>query len=40
MIRFVERLMKLQPGDLARGLPLFCYLFLVMGSYMVAHDQD
>lgn len=36
MIRFVERLMKLQPGDLTRGLPLFCYLFLIMGSYMVA----
>ncbi len=36
MTRLVERLMKLQPGDLARGLPLFCYLFLIMGSYMMA----
>jgi AAA family ATP:ADP antiporter len=28
--------MRLQPGDLARGFPLFCYLFLIMGSYVVA----
>ncbi|MBI3484931.1 MAG: MFS transporter, partial [Acidobacteria bacterium] len=32
----IERLLNLQRGDLARGALLFVYLFLVMGSYIVA----
>ena len=36
MARLIERLLNLQRGDLARGALLFSYLFLVMGSYIVA----
>lgn len=36
MIRLVERLLNLQPGDLGRGILLFSYLFLIMASYMMA----
>ena len=33
--RFLARLLNLQRGDLARGGPLFAYLFLVIASYVV-----
>jgi len=36
MARFLERLLNLQRGDLARGALLFCYLFLIMASYIEA----
>lgn len=36
MLRFVERVLNLQRGDLGRGGLLFAYLFLIMGSYLVA----
>ena len=36
MARLIERLLNLQRGDLARGSLLFTYLFLIMGSYIVA----
>jgi AAA family ATP:ADP antiporter len=36
MARFLERLLNLQHGDLARGSLLFFHLFLVMASYLVA----
>ena len=35
IVRFLERLLSLQPGDLARGSLLFSYLFLIIGSYVV-----
>jgi len=36
MTRLIERLLRLQAGDLRRGSLLSTYLFLIMGSYMVA----
>jgi AAA family ATP:ADP antiporter len=33
MMRFVERLLNLQGGDLKRAAPLFLYLFLIQGGY-------
>src|SRR5512134_3134958 len=35
MTRALERLLRLQRGDLLRGLPLFVYLFLVVAAYLV-----
>jgi AAA family ATP:ADP antiporter len=35
MARAFERLLRLQRGDLPRGLLLFAYLFLVMAAYLV-----
>ena len=35
MARAVERLLRLQRGDLPRGLLLFAYLFLVIAAYLV-----
>ena len=36
MVRYAERLLSLQPGDLGRGALLFSYLFLIMASYIMA----
>ncbi|MBI1750407.1 MAG: hypothetical protein HY234_16010 [Acidobacteria bacterium] len=36
MARLIERLLNLQRGDLGRGALFFFYLFLIMGSYIVA----
>ena len=35
MLRALERLLRLQRGDLPRGLLLFAYLFLVIAAYLV-----
>ncbi len=35
MVRALERLLRLQRGDLPRGLLLFAYLFLVIAAYLV-----
>jgi AAA family ATP:ADP antiporter len=35
MSRLLERLLRLQRGDLSRGLLLFAYLFLVIAAYLV-----
>lgn len=35
MANFIERLLKLQRGDLARGTLLFSYLFLIIASYVI-----
>ncbi|MBI3404628.1 MAG: hypothetical protein HY046_04150, partial [Acidobacteria bacterium] len=35
MVRFLEKLLNLQAGDLARGGLLFSYLFFVMASYVI-----
>jgi AAA family ATP:ADP antiporter len=35
MMRALERLLRLQRGDLPRGLLLFAYLFLVIAAYLV-----
>ena len=35
MLRTLERLLRLQRGDLHRGMPLFAYLFLVIAAYLV-----
>ncbi|HXK08141.1 MAG TPA: Npt1/Npt2 family nucleotide transporter [Vicinamibacteria bacterium] len=35
MLGTLERLLRLQRGDLYRGLPLFAYLFLVIAAYLV-----
>jgi len=35
MLRAFERLLRLQRGDLPRGLLLFAYLFLVIAAYLV-----
>ena len=35
MARAFERLLRLQRGDLPRGLLLFVYLFLVIAAYLV-----
>src|SRR5512145_468730 len=35
MIRALERVLRLQRGDLPRGLLLFAYLFLVIAAYLV-----
>lgn len=35
MIRLLERLLHLGPGDLSRGFPLFSYLFLIIASYVI-----
>ncbi len=35
MKRFIEKSLRLQAGDLGRGGLLFCYLFLIMASYLV-----
>ncbi|MDA2913503.1 HEAT repeat domain-containing protein [Acidobacteriia bacterium AH_259_A11_L15] len=36
MTRFIERLLRLERGDFARGFPLFSYLFLILASYVAA----
>ena len=36
MIRFVERLLRLHPGEGRRGLLLFTYLFLVIASFVAS----
>ena len=36
MLRPVQRLLDLRPGELERGLLLFAYLFLVISSFVVA----
>ncbi|MFQ5818088.1 MAG: Npt1/Npt2 family nucleotide transporter [Terriglobia bacterium] len=36
MVRLIERLLRLERGDFARGFLLFSYLFLVLASYLVA----
>ncbi len=36
MTRVLERFLRLQPGDLSRGILLFSYLFLIMASFMMA----
>lgn len=36
MIRFVERLLRLHPGEGRRGLLLFTYLFLVISSFVAS----
>jgi ATP:ADP antiporter, AAA family len=33
-MRAIERTLNLRPGELARGVPLFSYLFLVMATYV------
>jgi AAA family ATP:ADP antiporter len=35
MIRKVERLLDLRPGELSRGVLLFLYLFLIISSYVL-----
>src|SRR3990172_7163839 len=35
MTRALERLLRLQRGDLPRGLLLFAYLFLVICAYLI-----
>ncbi len=35
MARLIERLLRLQPGDIKRGALLFTYLFLVITSYVI-----
>ena len=35
MIRGVERLLDLRPGELSRGVLLFLYLFLIISSYVL-----
>src|SRR5262245_42844902 len=32
-VSFIDRIFNLRPGDLARGLPLFAYYFLIISSY-------
>ena len=36
MLRPIERLLDLRPGELERGLLLFAYLFLIMSGFVVA----
>src|SRR5215468_10468867 len=35
-VSFINRIFHLRPGDLARGLPLFCYYFLIVTFYTMA----
>lgn len=35
-VSFINRIFNLRPGDLARGLPLFAYYFLIIASYAMA----
>ena len=35
MLRRLERVLDLRPGELGRGLLLFAYLFFVIGSFTV-----
>ena len=39
MLRRLERVLDLRPGELTRGVLLFAYLFFVIGSFTVS-DPD